>query len=632
MLVLWYLYLCFATAFASEVHEFYFNVEYVNANPDGVFERQVISFNGSWPLPTIEVSRGDRVKVHLTNSLEDTTTSLHFHGLKMKGKVHMDGPVGVTQCPISPGETMLYDFVVEQAGTYWYHSHSGAQYSDGMRGLLIVHDKELESLYEFDKELSWSISDWYHDSSSVLVKKQLTKYNPTGGEPVPQNILFNDSRNVTISIDYDTAYLIRIVNVGIMVSQYFSIPGYEFDIIEVDGVYTHPKTATMAYLAVGQRMSIILKTKSREDVSSNILIFTAMDEDMLDIVPDDLELNSFNYMSYDGALPEPKIPNWVTDRESFNPIDDMDLVPMKKKPLFEDPDHRIEVVLHMENLGDGISYAFFNNVTYVAPKVPTLLTALSAPENLVKDSRIYGSNTNSFILNHDEIVEIVVNNEDDGKHPMHLHGHQFQVVARSPELEEPSHYNPENQTFPPFPMMRDTVMVEGGGFLVLRFKANNPGVWFFHCHLDFHLEQGLALTLVEAPDLINITLPEDQLNICKTAGIPTKGNAAGNAEDFLNLEGENVQPKPLPDGFTAKGYFALFLCTAIALFGLKSIYDFGMHDILQTESEKIQIEKKVIEKYIDLLEQMKSNDTDEPFEVDQLLQKAINLNERFSKF
>ncbi|ONH73431.1 Iron transport multicopper oxidase FET3 [Pichia kudriavzevii] len=532
MLVLWYLYLCFATAFASEVHEFYFNVEYVNANPDGVFERQVISFNGSWPLPTIEVSRGDRVKVHLTNSLEDTTTSLHFHGLKMKGKVHMDGPVGVTQCPISPGETMLYDFVVEQAGTYWYHSHSGAQYSDGMRGLLIVHDKELESLYEFDKEL-------------------------------------------------------------------------------IDGVYTHPKTATMAYLAVGQRMSIILKTKSREDVSSNILIFTAMDEDMLDIVPDDLELNSYNYMSYDGALPEPKIPNWVTDRESFNPIDDMDLVPMKKKPLFEDPDHRIEVVLHMENLGDGISYAFFNNVTYVAPKVPTLLTALSAPENLVKDSRIYGSNTNSFILNHDEIVEIVVNNEDDGKHPMHLHGHQFQVVARSPELEEPSHYNPENQTFPPFPMMRDTVMVEGGGFLVLRFKANNPGVWFFHCHLDFHLEQGLALTLVEAPDLINITLPDDQLNICKTAGIPTKGNAAGNAEDFLNLEGENVQPKPLPDGFTAKGYFALFLCTAIALFGLKSIYDFGMHDILQTESEKIQIEKKVIEKYIDLLELMKLTYTDD---------------------
>ena len=110
-----------------------------------------------------------------------------------------------------------------------------------------------------------------------------------------------------------------------------------------------------------------------------------------------------------------------------------------------------------------------------------------------------------FVLQHNEVVEIVLNNMDDGKHPFHLHGHIFQVISRSEageDAEDPIVYDPENPdhtNFPDFPMIRDTVMVNPNGFIVLRFKANNPGVWFFHCHVDWHLEQGLAITLVEAP-------------------------------------------------------------------------------------------------------------------------------------
>lgn len=623
------LYLCLVTR-ASEVHEFYFKAEYATANPDGVFERDVISFNGTWPLPTIEVNKGDRVKLHLINGLGNTTTSIHFHGLKMRGINHMDGPVGVTQCPISPGGSMLYDFEVEQSGTFWYHSHSGAQYSDGLRGLFIVHD-EKEDNYEFDKELSWSISDWYHSPSSELIKQQLTRYNPTGGEPVPQNALFNDSRNVTISIDYDTTYLIRIANIGIMVSQYFSIPGYTFDIVEIDGVYTKPVTAKMAYLTVGQRMSILLKTKSRGDVDTNILVFTAIDSSMLDVVPADLQLNSFNFLIYDNSLPKPHIPSWVDDQESFEPIDDMELLPFVPKPLLADPDYRIDLLLHMDNLGDGVNYAFFNNYTYVAPRVPTLLTALSAPESLVNDARIYGSNTNSFVLKSGDVIEIVINNEDDNKHPMHMHGHQFQVVARSEDFEEPVHYDPSTIELPEYPMVRDTVYVEGNGYVVLRFQANNPGIWFFHCHLDFHLEQGLAVTLIEAPDLLDITLPEDQKRNCRAAGIPLEGNAAGNSVDFLNLEGEYKQPEPLPEGFTLKGYVALFMCTLIAVYGLFTIYEFGMRDVTITEAEKILNEKKVTDKYIELLEELQLEHAPsdaQANDIERLLQRVISINKK----
>lgn len=638
--VLWclaWLYTLGIAAAKPTTHEFYYKAQYIQANPDGVFDKRVISFNGTWPLPTIEVNKGDRIKFHLINGLEDTSTSLHFHGIFMKGVGYMDGPVGVTQCPISPGDSMLYDFEVHQSGTYWYHSHSGAQYSDGLRGLFIIHDEEEESKYKFDKQLAWSLSDWYHLSSAELVKKQLTRYNPTGGEPIPQNAIFNDSRNVTINIDYDTTYLIRIANIGIMVSQFFSIPGYEFEIIEVDGVYTEPKKATMAYLTVGQRISILLKTKSKAKVDSNICIVTSLDESMLDSVPTDLELNSINYLVYDKSLPMPDPPSWISDQDSFDPIDDMVLIPSNHAPLLPEPDHRVSLVLHMDNLGDGINYAFFNNYTYVAPKVPTLLTVLSAPNDLINDARIYGSNTNSFILKKDDVVEIVINNEDDNKHPMHLHGHQFQVIARSEDFDEPVHYDPDKQdSFSEYPIQRDTVFVRGNGYLVIRFVADNPGVWFFHCHLDFHLEQGLAVTFVEAPDYIDKYIPDSHLQVCRNSNMPTKGNAAGIDDDFLNLHGENVQPDPLPEGFTFKGYVALFACTAAALYGIWSIYNFGMNDVLVTEAAQINNERRVMLKYIEILEGLKmkaveGQSEETSAEIEKMLKQAIALNNRLSQ-
>ncbi len=59
----------------------------------------------------MQVNLGDRLIIHLTNKLGNETTSLHFHGIYQVGTSFMDGPVGVTQCPIPPGQTFTYDFV-----------------------------------------------------------------------------------------------------------------------------------------------------------------------------------------------------------------------------------------------------------------------------------------------------------------------------------------------------------------------------------------------------------------------------------------------------------------------------------------------------------------------------------------
>lgn len=100
--------------------EHWFNVTWVMANPDGLLEREVIGINGSWPLPVIEVNKGDQLIVHMHNGLGDKSTSMHFHGMFQNGTAEMDGPNMVSQCPVVPGQEFTYNFTVNQNGTYWY--------------------------------------------------------------------------------------------------------------------------------------------------------------------------------------------------------------------------------------------------------------------------------------------------------------------------------------------------------------------------------------------------------------------------------------------------------------------------------------------------------------------------------
>ena len=93
------------------------DVTWVNRNPDGLRERPVIGIKYQWPVPAIRANVGEQIVVHLTNKLGNETTSLHFHGLFQNGTNSMDGPTGVTQCPIGPGETFTQVFIVRTTQT-----------------------------------------------------------------------------------------------------------------------------------------------------------------------------------------------------------------------------------------------------------------------------------------------------------------------------------------------------------------------------------------------------------------------------------------------------------------------------------------------------------------------------------
>lgn len=587
----------------AATHTFNWTTGWGTHNVDGNKERPVITCNGEFPWPNIKVQKGDRIQVYLKNGFDDRNTSLHFHGLFQNGTSMMDGPEMITQCPIAPGDTMLYNFTVDDnVGTYWYHSHTAGQYQDGMKGTLVIEDTKPYP-YDYDEEVVVQLAEWYHDVVDVLDKKFMSVYNPTGAEPIPQNLIINNTRNLTWEVQPDTTYLLRIVNTGGFVSQYFWIEDHDLEVVEVDGIMVEKNTTSMIYITVAQRYTVLVHTKN--DTSKNFAIMQKFDDTMLDKIPKDLELNATSYMIYNNDADKPK-ENFVDSLDDF--LDDYYLTPLDKVELYDDPDYTVTVDVVMDNLKNGINYAFFNNITYTAPKVPVLMTALSAGKDAV-NSLVYGTNTNSFVLKKDEIVEIILNNNDTGKHPFHLHGHAFQVINRDRPYDDaigegPTPFDPEHHApFPEYPMIRDTVYVNPQSNMVLRFKADNPGVWFFHCHIEWHLKQGLALVFVEAPEEIQQTasqqLTDNHKNVCKNVGLEYVGNAAGNKDDFLNLKGENVQHKNVPKGFTKRGIVAMFFTCLSGVLGLIVLSIYGLMGMGKDEEEFIKdlgLNPEVVEK------------------------------------
>ena len=539
--------------------EYNWIIEDHGLNPDGVL-RPMMLINSTFPGPLIEVNDHDEVVVHVHNQATNAT-SMHFHGLYQNGTAHMDGTVGVTSCPIAPGHSFTYRFnVTGQSGTYWYHSHVSMQASDGLVGPLVIHnryEKELQKkTYKQDRIVL--LSDHYYDSSSEL----LTQYLSPGSEndePVPPSALINgrNVRNCTalprrncsssglnnalFSLSSQEGTRLRIINVGAFAEFSLQIDEHEFSITEVDGTDVHPQSIHRLNINPAQRYSIILSppAEPREEgywMKARMVThcFAYENPELEDEVWGVVRYHSPSPMSgrnlRSGGLAKPQSKDWPEIIEVE--CRDLNTTALKPVDIVSAPEKADDFIYLRSSfqIGDWrLSRGFLNESTWrgnaTKPVLHTLLENSAAKNQDAVDTgfdaRHFDPKTQLVYTTRSiRTIDILIQNLDDGNHPFHLHGYKFWVLKQgkgyAPQPDStPSLYNHIDLTNP---LRRDTASIEAYGWMLIRFIADNPGAWAFHCHIGWHNEAGLGMVFATRIDEIQ-EVPSEVSDMCSLGGV-----------------------------------------------------------------------------------------------------------------
>jgi FtsP/CotA-like multicopper oxidase with cupredoxin domain len=565
--------------------EFFWIIKDAFYNPDGIY-RPMILVNNQFPGPLVEVNEGDTIVVHVENQAVNAT-AIHWHGIYQKGTPQMDGTVGVTQCPISPGGKFTYEFTVSgQSGTYWWHAHHGVQSSDGLHGPLIIHSRDerraQQVRYVTDRVIV--VSDHYHDLSSALLW-QYMKPDMENAEPVPNGAVINgratrdcdefadrkcdnSSSHVglaAVDLQPDQHHRIRFVNTGGFAEFQVQFDEHELTVIEVDGTDVLPMTYHRINISPAQRYSVIINTNVANADSFWLRArmitqcFTDPPPNMQSEVRAILRYHRGHASSYE----IPKSKDW--DEMLLDECTDMnstELVPVEVLPPPPQPDALFYLRSNFEIGAYRLSRGFFNSSSW-RPDIrsPTLLRVLEGIKR--SDSAFLTpakGNQNGVAFVNDaafdtsrelvvqtagiQTIDILVSNFDDGDHPLHLHGYKYWVLAQGQGYPPLTHVgadiNLENLA-PLYetldlsnPLRRDTASVEAYGWILLRFVTDNPGLWAFHCHLSWHSEAGLLMQfLTRSDDLARMEIPDANVRLCSAHGLE-KG-AGPRDEDYYDL-------------------------------------------------------------------------------------------------
>ncbi|KAJ2765825.1 ferroxidase fet3 [Coemansia nantahalensis] len=539
-----------AAALAARV-EYDWTITNVNLKMDGVRERRAVAVNGAVPMPFATASLGDTLVLRVRNEL-DEPTGLHSHGITNNGTNYYDGAGRVTECGIAPGSQMEYSIPLRQTGTYWIHGHHNSQYINGLRGPLIITNPAGEP-YNYDEDIVLTFEDWMPKYSTATMEPSAgTDAAPTGtdatltaqssehscgceagGDEVSRGAAEHQSNATTpfdpsakyplgvingkfgedapeLNFEPDKTYRIRLLNIGSAFMFRFSIGGHEMYIIEADGVATEMQKVDSVVLGVAQRVSVLVRALPAADANYgyNFEIFS-------DVFP---EYPGYNPRAYQGAvLYNDDIDSRVPSTIARDTVDDIFLVPLDRQPLLDEPDMSHDVAITAERGPSGIVQAFVNGVQFKMPERPSLLTAMEHCGPGLINATAFGRSTNAVVVPHMAILELRVLNHDSVAHPMHMHGYFFQIVERGTIGDPRSAVRSAHA-----PMRRDTTIVPPDTYVRLRIRADNPGVWLMHCHIELHMELGLALTLVTAPERIKGTasLPPDYQEQCQLLDIP----------------------------------------------------------------------------------------------------------------
>lgn len=546
--------------------EYHWTIGNLEHNPDGVY-RPMMLINGQFPGPLIECNEGDTIVVHVRNQAVNAT-AIHWHGLYQNGTNHMDGTVGITQCPIAPGKEFTYEFKTSgQSGTYWYHSHQGTQVSDGLFGPLIVHSQEEKSLQrlEYSSDRVVMVQDHYHDPSGALLMRYLEP-DRENAEPVPDGVLINgkNSRdcdklprrrcdNSTTRIpEFNLApfrnHRLRFINVGGFAEFQIQIDEHQFAVTEVDGTDVQPVYYHRLNISPGQRYSIVLSTNV---TSANMfwlrarMVTTCFAEPNPNMEPEIRVV--VRYSQADGssspstetAIGMPHSKDWSEVVELVcKDMNTTELVPVKVVAAPSKIDAFFFLRSNFEIGAWKLSRGFFNHSSW-RPDVrsPSLDRFIEghASGNTSFTSSLTHTNEKAFDIAREMVIQIngvrtidvLIDNFDDGNHPLHLHGYKYFVLAQGHGYFDSQMY--ESMDFSN-PLRRDSASVEAFGWILIRLVTDNPGMWAFHCHISWHMEAGLLMQFLTRPEIVGSwKLPEVNKELCQADGLEMGSGPADEA-------------------------------------------------------------------------------------------------------
>ncbi|CAM6117246.1 unnamed protein product [Calypogeia fissa] len=520
-------------------------VDYSFQSPDCV-EKLIIAVNGVYPGPVVRATVGDTVVVNVKNVMPTEGVVIHWHGILQQGTPWADGTAYVSQCPINPGETYTYKFNVTRAGTYFYHGHYGMQRAAGFYGSLIVDPAPgTVEPFKYDGELSILLNDWWHTSmynqelglysnpfrwvgepQSLLIEGR-GKYNcslvPTGVANSGDCVTCNASNPLcapyVLPVEAGKTYRLRVTSVASLSSLNFILEGHNMTVVEASGYYVEPVVVQNLDVYSGEAYSVLF-TANQDPIRNYWAAVNVRGREPN--TPTGLAV--LNYLPNSATVlpttPAPVSPVWndfdlsLANAAAYKALAGyIEPIPMKSS--------RQLYLLNTQNSINGYLKWAINNITYVPTSAP-VLGALKynvtqelvpvPPDHYTAGYNISVPPTNPntttgsgvYIFKLNEVVDVCLQNantltvNNSEIHPWHLHGHDFWLLGYGTGVFDPStDYAKLNYVNPP---KMNTAPVFPYGWTVLRFVANNPGAWPFHCHIEPHFHMGMGVVFAEGVD------------------------------------------------------------------------------------------------------------------------------------
>ncbi|KAI9925615.1 hypothetical protein ASPWEDRAFT_114197 [Aspergillus wentii DTO 134E9] len=469
--------------------EYYFNLEKVTVAPDGR-SRFALAINGSIPGPTIEADWGDWVVVHVTNSLPDTVkngTSVHFHGIRQYHTNPNDGVVSITQCPTAPNNTITYKWRAMQYGTTWYHSHIGLQAWEGLFGGIVINGPASAN-YDEDKGVI-IMNDW--DINTV---DELYATAQSDGPPTLDSALINGTNvfgqdgyvnqtgyRFNTSFTEGTSYRLRLVNAACDTHFKFMIDNHTLTVMAADLVPIEPYNTSVLNIAMGQRYDVVVHA-NKASIAENF---------WLRAIPQTACSDNLNPQNIKGIIyygDSPSTPN-TTEHSYTDSCEDesmSNLVPIISETLPSTPFYNKSEPVSLGTNSQSLYRWKLNSTSmHVDWTDPTLLEIYRGHHSFANTSGVVQ------LPRANQWTYVIIETTLSVPHPIHLHGHDFIVVAQGSGTYDGSGTSLAN------PPKRDTAMLPENGHLVVAFKTDNPGAWLMHCHIGWHTEEGFAIQFVE---------------------------------------------------------------------------------------------------------------------------------------